>query len=198
MFSPTLSLYIFDSLLKAVWRACKFLSRKSSENLPLKRLIKSSFSKATFTSFTVSKVYFWQRGSFILFIKVDKKWFFFIRHFCFGGMACFHYSSSCCRMFWFVLNFRWIWLDKRKNVSKIYSRCGVLLCFLTWNIRFLLQKQKNSNWFDFFVSVTKDFRIKVAKQRNLTWGHAKTFIGNCNMCRFLLPSHKNCFLVSLA
>ena len=43
-FFGALSLYFFDSLLKALQRARKFLSRKSSENLPSKRLLKSSFT----------------------------------------------------------------------------------------------------------------------------------------------------------
>ena len=103
--------------------------------------------------------------------------------------------------------FHWIWLDKRKNVSeKIYSRrrnAWVLSCFLICNIRFLLLKQTKSSqfeffFFSFFVSAKKNVRKKVAKQRNLTWGHVKTFIGDCSIFRFLLPSHKNCFRVPWA
>ena len=94
--------------------------------------------------------------------------------------------------------FDWI---KEKMLQKIYSRCQdtwVFSCFLTYNIRFLLLKQKKfkSVRFFFCVSATKNFKKKVAKQRNLTWGHVETFVGNCN--RFLLPSHKNCFRVPLA
>ena len=64
---------------------------------------------------------------------------------------------------------------------------------------FVVETKKNSNELDFlFVSATKNFRKKVAKQRNLTWGHVKTFICSCNIFRFLLPSHKNCFRVPLA
>ena len=97
--------------------------------------------------------------------------------------------------------FDWI---KGKMFQKIYSRCRdtwVFSCFLTCNIRFLFLKQKKKNQISFlfvlFCFSSKNFRAKVTKQRNLTWGHVETFTGNCNTFRFLLPSHKNCFRVPL-
>ena len=62
--------------LKAVQRAWKFLSRKSSENLPSKNLTVFFYS---WFLFLVSKVYSWRPECFILFIKVDKSCFLFIR-----------------------------------------------------------------------------------------------------------------------
>ena len=106
-------------------------------------------------------------------------------------------------MFWFVFNFWWIWLDKRKNVSenllKVRGHIGFLMFSHLRHIRFLLLKlKKDLNQFEFyFASATKNFRKKVARQRNLTWGHAETFICDCNMFRFLLPLHKNFFRIPL-
>ena len=86
--------------------------------------------------------------------------------------------------------------------QKIYSSYGdtwVFSRFLTCNIRFfLLKQQKFQISLIFFVSATKTFRKKVAKQKKLTWGHVETFISDCNMFRFLLASHKNCFRGQLA
>ena len=49
----------------------------------------------------------------------------------------------------------------------------------------------------YFVSATKNFPKKVAKKRNLTWGHAEAFIGDCNIFHFLLLLHKRGFCASL-
>ena len=49
----------------------------------------------------------------------------------------------------------------------------------------------------YFVSATKHFRKKVAKQRNLTWGHAEAFIGDCSIFHILLLLHKRGFCVPL-
>ena len=88
--------------------------------------------------------------------------------------------------------------SREKMFQKIYSRCGdtwVFSCFLSCNIRFLLLKQQQkSNQFDFFfVSATKNFRKKVAKQRNLTWGDVGTFNGHCNIFRFSVAITYNLF-----
>ena len=137
---------------------------------------------------------------------------FFLHQTAFASVARFHYPPSCCKMvwieyfglFWTVGEFDWI---KEKMFHKIYSRCGdtwVFSCFLTCNIRFLLLKLKKKKKFKLIwifcvcVSATKKFRKKILKQRNLTWGHAETFIGDCIIFRFLLPLHKNCFRVPLA
>ena len=50
----------------------------------------------------------------------------------------------------------------------------------------------------FVVSPAKNFRKKVAKQKNLTWGRTEIFICDCNIFLFLLQSHKHCFRVPLA
>ena len=44
-----------------------------------------------------------------------------------------------------------------------------------------------------FVSATKNFRKKVAKQRNLTWVDAGTFNGDCNRFRFFVAIAYNLF-----
>ena len=136
---------------------------------------------------------------------------FFLHQTAFASAARFHYPRSCCKIFWtkcFGLfwtlgEFDWI---KEKMFQKIYSRCGdtwVFSYFLTCNIRFLLlkQQQKIQRSLIFFcllfvfVSPTKHFRKKVAKQRNLTWGYAERFISDCNIFCFFLSSHKNYFHV---
>ena len=207
-FFGALSFYFSDCLLKPVRRAWKFLSRKSSENLQSKRLTKSSFTadfSSMFWKFTSED----QSASFCL-EKLIRVVFSSSNSLCFGctfSLSAILLQNILDEMFWFVLNSRWIWLDKRKMFQKIYSRCGdtwVFSYFLTCNIRFLLLKQqqkKNSTQFDFFclffvfVSPTKHFRKKVAKQRNLTWGYAERFISDCNIFRFFLSSHKNYFRV---
>ena len=132
---------------------------------------------------------------------------FFLHQTAFASAARFHYPPSCCKMFWIACfgllwtfgEFDWI---KEKIFQQIYSRCGdtwIFACFLTCNIRFLLLKQKkNQTDLIFFCFSNKKLRKKVAKQKNLTWGHAETFICDCNIFHFLLPSHKKCFRVPLA
>ena len=59
---------------------------------------------------------------------------------------------------------------------------------------FVVETKKNSNELDFlFVSATKNFRKKVAKQRNLIWVDAGTFNGDCNRFRFFVAIAYNLF-----
>ena len=93
-------------------------------------------------------------------------------------------------------------LDKRKNVSenllKVWKHVVFLMFSHLQHEIFVVETKNSSNQFAFFfVSATKDFKKKVTKQINLTWGHVETFIGDCNIVRFLLPSHKNCLCVPL-
>ena len=69
-FFGALSFYFSDCLLKPVRRAWKFISRKSSENLRLLSLLLQPISLPCFE----------RPDFFILFRKVDKSRFFFIRH----------------------------------------------------------------------------------------------------------------------
>ena len=93
-------------------------------------------------------------------------------------------------------------MDKRKNVLenllKVRGHAGFpMFSHLQHRIFVAETKKKIQTDVNFlFVSAAKSFsKKKVAKQRNLTWGHAETY---CNIFRFLLPSHKNCFRDPLA
>ena len=94
-------------------------------------------------------------------------------------------------------------MDKRKNVLenllKDWGQAGFFM-FSHWQHKIFVAETKKirTDLIFFFASATKNFRKKVAKQRNLTWGHAKEFIGDCKIFRFLLLPHKKCFCVPLA
>ena len=161
-----LSFYFFDSLLKAVQRAWKFLSQKSSENLPSNWLTKSSFT-ADFSSL------FWKlisedERALLCLLKLIRV--VFLHQTAFASAARFHYPRSCCKIFclecfgsfWTFSEFDWI---KEKMFHKIYSSCRgmwVFSCFLTCNIRFWLLKNGGAlkhllaiaTYFVFFVAIT--------------------------------------------
>ena len=131
-FFGALSFYFSDCLLKPVRRAWKFLSRKSSENLQSKRLTKSSFTadfSSMFWKFTSED----QSASFCL-EKLIRVVFSSSNSLCFGctfSLSAILLQNILDKMFWFVLNSRWIWLDKRKNVSenllKVRGHLGFLI-----------------------------------------------------------------------
>ena len=77
---------------------------------------------------------------------------------------------------------------------------GFLISYHLQHKIFLAETKKIQISFNLFFLFQqhKILRKKVAKQRNLAWGHAETFIGDCNIFGFLMPSHKNCFRVPLA
>ena len=95
-------------------------------------------------------------------------------------------------------------MDKRKDVSenplKVRGHVGFLIFSHLQHKIFIAEtnKQKLNQFEFFFVLETKKISEKVAKQRNVTWGHVQIFIGDCNIFRFLLPSHKKFFRVPLA
>ena len=77
-------------------------------------------------------------------------------------------------MFWFALNFRWIWLDKRKNISanllKVRGHVDFRMFSHLQHKIFVAETKKKSNWFDFFLFQQQKIEEKSCKTKKLNVG----------------------------